>query len=287
MNTNRDGSAISVAPVVSSTTTTRENSNATVTPARFTGPRGASVSPRARVTTREMYISRAAAGPPETSLSTAPTRTRSSEGSDVQVVTANLSAPEERIVSQSSAAEATAGSCRSRRGRFAGTRAFGRGASARALSSRATLRLEARREASRWRSADAAGVMNAAGCDHARAEEASRLSFSIGADFERISVANASASSWSFARSASDAGSVGAISPGAGSRVMGSRRANASPLDGRGGGRRGQTREENERGRSGVGEAGTEGKESSPAPSLGFRWSVRARWGARDARSAG
>ena len=225
--------------------------------------------------------------PPETSLSTAPTRTRSSDGRDVQVVTASKRRRQRGLAVVGGGGDD--GLPRSRRGRFAATRAFGRGASARALSSRATLRLEARREARRAgaRRTRRAYVMNAAGCDHARAKEASRLSFSIGADFERISVANASESSWSFARSASDAGSVGAISPGAGSRVMGSRRANASPLDGRGGGTGSGAREENDRGPRGVGPGGsTEGKDNSP---LGPRFSVvgaRAMGCAR-ARSAG
>ena len=90
MNTKRSGSATSVAPVISSTTTTRENSNATVTPRRLTG------ESRALVTTTETYISRAAAAPPDVAASTAPTRTRSSDGREVHVVTANLSAPEVR-----------------------------------------------------------------------------------------------------------------------------------------------------------------------------------------------
>ena len=91
MNTNRDGSAISVAPVASSVTTVRENSNATVTPRRFTDPVGFLC-----VTTSETYISLAAAAPPVMAASTAPTRTRSSEGSDDHVVTENLRSPDAR-----------------------------------------------------------------------------------------------------------------------------------------------------------------------------------------------
>lgn len=56
MKTKRSGSATSVAPVTSSTTTVRLNSNATVTPLRFTG-----ASVEVCVTTSETYISRAAA----------------------------------------------------------------------------------------------------------------------------------------------------------------------------------------------------------------------------------
>ena len=48
------------------------------------------------MTTSDTYISRAAAGPPEVAASTAPTRTRSADGREVQVVTENLSAPESR-----------------------------------------------------------------------------------------------------------------------------------------------------------------------------------------------
>jgi len=109
MNTKRSGSATSVAPVISSTTTTRENSNATVTPRRLTG------ESRALVTTTETYISRAAAAPPDVAASTAPTRTRSSDGREVHVVTANLSAPEVRS-GQPPAGAASAGVWRRRRG---------------------------------------------------------------------------------------------------------------------------------------------------------------------------
>ena len=97
MNTNRDGSAVSVAPDCSSVTTTRENSNATVTPLRETDfSAWSGVAESSRDTTREMYISRAAAGPPDVDESTAPTRTRSSEGRLVHVVTLNFSAPDSR-----------------------------------------------------------------------------------------------------------------------------------------------------------------------------------------------
>ena len=106
MNTNRSGSAVSVAPVLSSVTTTRENSNATVTPRKETTASPAFAS--SRVTTRETYISLAAAAPPEVSASTAPTRMRSSDGSDVHVVTLNLRAPFARSAHAAAAAAAAA-----------------------------------------------------------------------------------------------------------------------------------------------------------------------------------
>ena len=52
--------------------------------------------PRVGGCSTETYISRAAAAPPDVAASTAPTQTRSSDGREVHVVTANLSAPEVR-----------------------------------------------------------------------------------------------------------------------------------------------------------------------------------------------
>ena len=113
MNTNRLGSATSVSPVDSSTTTVRENSNATVKPRRFT-----EASAFLCVTTSDTYISLAAAAPPVMAASTAPTRTRSSEGSDDQVVTENLRSPDARSGQPSAAA------CRSERRRSWGSRSL-------------------------------------------------------------------------------------------------------------------------------------------------------------------
>ena len=94
MNTKSSGGAVSVAPVFSLVTTTLENSNPTVTPLSDTvfspAPSNAESS---LVTTSETYISLAAAGPPEVEESTAPTRTKSSEGRLVHVVTLNFRAP--------------------------------------------------------------------------------------------------------------------------------------------------------------------------------------------------
>ena len=113
MNTNRLGSATSVSPVDSSTTTVRENSKATVTPRRFTD-----ASAFLCVTTSETYISLAAAAPPVMAASTAPTRTRSSEGSDDQVVTENLRSPDAR------SGQPSAWACRSERRRSWGSRSL-------------------------------------------------------------------------------------------------------------------------------------------------------------------
>ena len=110
MNTNREGSAISVratsspSPFGNATSgalraTRRENSNATVTPRRltsFSGFKRSASEVSSRVTTSETYISRAVLSVSAPSASTAPTRTRSSEGRLVHVVTENLSAPAAR-----------------------------------------------------------------------------------------------------------------------------------------------------------------------------------------------
>ena len=110
MNTNREGSASSVratsspSPFGNATSgalraTRRENSNATVTPRRltsFSGFKRSASEVSSRVTTSETYISRAVLTVSAPSASTAPTRTRSSEGRLVHVVTENLSAPAAR-----------------------------------------------------------------------------------------------------------------------------------------------------------------------------------------------
>ena len=144
MNTNREGSAISVrrgswvcASALPSpfgeggATTCLENSNATVTPRRLTAfsafARSASED-SSRVTTSEMYISLAVLASPAPSASTAPTRTRSSEGRLVHVVTENLSAPEARSGHPSSSC-----ACNRRLGVFEGfaeSSRFGRAARA-------------------------------------------------------------------------------------------------------------------------------------------------------------
>ena len=139
MNTNREGSATSVRgkPVGASAlsgelaTTRLENSNATVTPRRLAGFSGSARSASedsSRVTTSETYISLAVFAESAPSASTAPTRTRSSEGRLVHVVTENLSAPEARSGHPSSSALV----CNKRLGAFEGFRdassRFGRAA---------------------------------------------------------------------------------------------------------------------------------------------------------------
>ena len=70
------------------------------------------------MTTSDTYISLAAAAPPVMAASTAPTRTRSSDGSDDQVVTENLRSPDARSGQPSAAA------CRSERRRSWGSRSL-------------------------------------------------------------------------------------------------------------------------------------------------------------------
>ena len=142
MNTNREGSAISVratsspSPFGNATSgalraTRRENSNATVTPRRltsFSGFKRSASEVSSRVTTSETYISRAVLSVSAPSASTAPTRTRSSEGRLVHVVTENLSAPEARSGHPSSSC-----ACNRRLGVFEGfaeSSRFGRAARA-------------------------------------------------------------------------------------------------------------------------------------------------------------
>ena len=140
MNTNREGSAIALRGVESTvkvsgevSTTRRENSNATATPRRLISRSGSSLSASeasSRVTTSETYISLAVVSVSTPSASTAPTRTRSSEGRLVHVVTENLSAPEARSGHDVCPTSSALRACNKRLGAFEGSSRFGRAASA-------------------------------------------------------------------------------------------------------------------------------------------------------------